>query len=197
MKIDREYPREVQVNGETVRIDLMSSYDRPKLQVLAQVVPEHDLLFMHRDITSPRALDAWIDDLERGDLATVLAEENSAVLGYATIEPERDPWSRHVAELRVLVAPSARGRGVGRLLTQEAFAVALSAGIEKITARMTPDQDAAIRIFQGLGFKPEGLFQEHVKDRDGKRYDLVVLSHDVAGFHAMLEAYGVAESLGE
>ncbi len=54
-----------------------------------------------------------------------------------------------------------------------------------------------MRTFQGLGFKPEGLFQEHVKDRDGKLYDLLVLSHDVAGFHAMLEAYGVAESLGE
>ncbi len=197
MKIDRDYPREVRLDDRTVRVVLMSSDDRAKLQALARVVPEHDLLFMHRDITSPRALDAWIDDLERGDLATVLTEENGVVLGYATIEPARDPWSRHVAELRVLVAPSARGRGVGRLLTQEAFAVALSAGIEKITARMTPDQKAAVRTFQGLGFKPEGLFQEHVKDRDGKLYDLLVLSHDVAGFHAMLEAYGVAESLGE
>ena len=197
MKIDREYPREVRIDGRTVRLELMSSHDRAKLQALGDVVPEHDLLFMHRDITSPHALDAWIDDLERGDLATVLVEENGAMLGYATIEPERDPWSRHVAELRVLVAPSARGRGIGRLLTQEAFAVALSAGIEKMTARMTPDQKAAVRTFQGLGFKPEGLFQEHVKDRDGKRYDLIVLSHDVAGFQAMLEAYGVAESLGE
>ncbi len=197
MKIDREYPREVRIDGRNVRLGLMSSDDRAKLQALARVVPEHDLLFMHRDITSPRVLDAWLDDLERGDLATVLAEENGAVLGYATIEPEREPWSRHVAELRVLVAPSVRGSGIGRLLTQEAFAVALSAGIEKITARMTPDQKAAVRTFQGLGFKPEGLFQEHVKDRDGVCYDLLVLSHDVAGFHAMLEAYGVAESLGE
>ncbi len=99
MKIDREYPREVRIDGRNVRLGLMSSDDRAKLQALAELIPEHDLLFMHRDITSPRALDAWIDDLERGDLATVLAEENGAVLGYATIEPEREPWSRHVAEL--------------------------------------------------------------------------------------------------
>ncbi len=197
MKIDREYPREVELEGRTVRLELMSPNDRDKLHALAKKVPDHDLLFLHRDITNRMAIDAWIDDLERGVLASVLAEEDGSVMGYATIEPERDPWSRHVAELRVLVAPAGRGRGLGRLLTQEAFAVALSAGIEKITARMTPDQKAAVRTFQGLGFRPEALFRDHVTDRAGRRHDLLVLSHDVAGFHALLEAYGVVESLGD
>ena len=97
----------------------------------------------------------------------------------------------------MLVKPEGRGRGIGRALTQEVFAAALSAGIEKLMVRMTPDQKAALRPFQGLGFRPEALLQEHVKDQSGRKHDLLILAHDVAAFHALLEAYGVAAALGE
>lgn len=197
MKVDREYPREIRVGDRSIRLALMTPLDRDKLLALARVIPEHDLLFLHRDISRDEALDAWIEELERGELVTVLAEEDGVLLGYATIQPERDPWSRHVAELRVLISPAQRGRGLGQILTQEAFALALSAGVEKIFARMTPDQKAAVRTFQGLGFRPEGLLQEHLKDGEGRKHDVLVLSHDVARFHAKLEAYGVTEAFDE
>ncbi len=132
-----------------------------------------------------------------GESATLLAERGGSLVGCATVQSERDAWSAHVAELRVLVAASERGRGLGRALTQEVFAAALSAGIEKLMVRMTPDQKAALRTFQGLGFRPEALLQEHVKDQSGRKHDLLILAHDVAQFHALLEAYGVTEALGE
>ncbi len=193
MKVDREYPRLARLGPASVRLRCMTPLDREAVWAVTRALPEHDLLFLRGDPSRPEALDAWIERIEQEQLATVLAEEHGVISGFATIEPETDPWSLHVAELRVAVAPAQRGRGLGQLLTQEAFAVALAAGIEKITARMTPDQHAAIRTFQGLGFRPEALLQGHVKDREGRKHDLLVLSHDVASFHAMLEAYGVPE----
>ena len=197
MRIDREYPREVKLREGSTRVDWMKPSDRDRLLALARAIPEHDLLFMHRDLTRDDAVHSWMLELERGELVSLMAEREGALLGYASVQPERDPWSRHVAELRVLVSPEQRGRGLGQALTQEAFAVALSAGIEKIVARMTPDQKSAIRTFQGLGFRPEALLQEHLRDGDGQKHDLLILSHDVARFHARLEAYGIAEALGE
>ncbi|WBL36363.1 hypothetical protein O0235_01965 [Tepidiforma flava] len=88
------------------------------------------------------------------------------------------------------------GKGLGRLLTQEAFANALGLGIEKMIAQMTLDQKGAIATFEGLGFRPEALLRDQVKDRDGNKHDLLVLSHDVARFEAVRSAYGVAEALG-
>ena len=44
-----------------------------------------------------------------------------------------------------------RGKGLGRLLTQEAFAQALERGIEKMVAQMTVDQKGAIATFEGWG----------------------------------------------
>jgi L-amino acid N-acyltransferase YncA len=164
---------------------------------LARSIPEYDRLFLRRDITRPEVIDRWIAELEAGELASVLAEREGAIDGYATVQPDRDTWSPHVAELRVHVAPRERGRGLGRVLTQEAFAIALSAGLEKITARMTPDQHSALRTFEGLGFRAEGLLRDYVRDRNGDLHDLLVLSHDVARFHAMLQAYGVVDALGD
>ena len=90
-----------------------------------------------------------------------------------------------------------RGKGLGRLLIQEALAHALSTGIEKIVAQATLDQKGAIASLEEVGFKAEALLKDHVKDRNGEKHDLVVFSHDVAGFQAELERYGVDEALGD
>ena len=196
MRWQREYPRELALAGKSWTLRPMNAGDREALLALARSLPEHDRLFLRRDITRPEVVGRWIAELEAGELASVLAVHGDTVDGYATVQPDRDTWSPHVAELRVHVAPSARGKGLGRALTQEAFALALSAGIEKITARMTPDQKAAQRAFEDLGFRLEGLLRDYVKDRTGRTHDLLVMSHDVERFHAMLEAYGVTEALG-
>ena len=57
------------------------------------------------------------------------------------------------------------------------------------------DQKGAISTFEGLGFRPEALMVDHVKDLDGETHDLVVMSHPVAEFEQTLAAYGVAENL--
>jgi L-amino acid N-acyltransferase YncA len=193
----RSYPRRAESGAHNWLLRPMYASDREGLLALARSIPVHDQLFLRRDITRPEVVERWIDELEAGELATVLAERVGEIDGYATVQPDRDTWSPHVAELRVHVAPGQRGRGLGRILTQEAFALALSAGIEKITARMTTDQTAAQRAFEGLGFRVEGLLRDYVKDRTGQTHDLLVLSHDVARFQAMLQAYGVADALGD
>jgi len=83
----------------------------------------------------------------------------------------------------------------GERLTQEIFALALESGIEKMVARMTTDQKGAIATFEGLGFRPEALLRDHVKDIDGNTHDLVVMSHSVEEFEQTLAAYGVVENV--
>lgn len=197
MKIDREYPRPVRMSAGEARLRRLAPADRDAIVALALSIPERDRLFLRRDITQPVVVEHWIEAEGRGELATVVAEVGGQLAGYASVEPEREPWSRHVGELRILVGASHRGVGLGRLLTQEAFAMALSAGLAKLTARMMPDQEAAYRTFLALGFRSEALLLGHVRDHQGRSQDLVVMGHDVAAFHAMLQAYGVADALGD
>jgi L-amino acid N-acyltransferase YncA len=145
----------------------------------AQALPEEDLLFLEQDITQPTEVDAWIKDVLEGSLATLVAWEDDVVVGYATFDRGRVRWTRHVAELRVVVAQSARGIGIGRLLLELAFELVLDVGVTKVIARMTPDQTAALSLFQRLGFAEEAVLRDHALDANGLTHDLLVLS-----FHA-------------
>ncbi len=191
----RGYPRTVGLGGDAVTLRPMTAGDRAALLAFSRALPSHDLLFLPVDITRPDVIDGWVEAQERGMVTTLLAEHAGAVQGYAAIDRGQLDWSRHVAELRVLVSGSMRGRGLGRLLTQEAFALALDLGIEKMVAQMTVDQKGAVAVFEGMGFRPEALLRDHVRDRDGQKHDLLVLSHDVARFSAQMDAYGVREAL--
>jgi L-amino acid N-acyltransferase YncA len=194
-EVQRNYPRAVHVDGGEMTLRYMRPRDGEALVAFVRSLPAHDLLFLRRDITQPEGIEYWVQGLERGTIFTVLAERAGAVHGYAAIVREEVSWSPHVAELRVLVSEAMRGKGLGRLLTQEAFAVALGLGIEKMMAQMTLDQKGAIAVFEGMGFHPEALLRDHVRDRDGNKHDLLVLSRDVVKFLAQMNAYGVSEAL--
>ena len=192
----RTYPSIRQAGNKDVTLRLMTPADRAGILAFARALPEHDFLFLRRDITQEDAVDDWIRELQSGEIVTILAELNGQVVGYATIHRSLLRWTAHVAELRVMVSESMRGAGLGRILTQEAFANALSEGIEKMVAQMTLDQKGAIATFEGLGFRPEALLRDQVKDRQGNKHDLLVLSHEVAKFEAQRNAYGVSQAFG-
>lgn len=197
MTSTNRYPATLRVGGSDITLRLMTRPDKMAMLAFANELPAHDLMFLRRDITVDSEVDDWMTEIERGEATTILADHDDRIVGYATVSRSKLPWSAHVAELRVLTAPSERGKGLGRRLTEEAFSLALSEGLEKMVAQMTLDQKGAISTFESLGFRPEALLRDHVKDRQGGRHDLLVLSHEVKRFQAQRAAYGVPEARAE
>ena len=193
-------PPGVTAGGVDYRLREMTAGDDAALLAFARSIPPHDLLFLPRDISEPKVVAAWVSDAAAGRLYNLLAfdgdGDDAAIVGCATIVRDPLSWSRHVGELRVLLAPALRGKGLGRKLMQTCFGVAVDLGLEKLVAQMTVDQQGAITVFQSMGFKPEALLHDHAMDRDGKKHDLVILAHDVARFEAQMAAYGVGEIEG-
>jgi len=74
--------------------------------------------------------------------------------------------------------------------------VAVGRGIEKIVAEMMPEQKGAITVMQKLGFRVEGLFRDHVRDRRGEKHDLVVMAHEVHDAGEQLDHLGITEAVG-
>ena len=181
--INRKYPRAVRFEGGTADIRLMTPADGPAVLAFARELPAHDLLFLPRDISEEKVLNAWLG-------ATI----GGKVVGCAAIVRDPLSWARHVGELRIVTSAAVRGKGVGRALIEESFAIALNLGLEKLCAHMTVDQRGAIEIFEGLGFRGEALLRDQVKDPDGNKHDIVILSHDVARVQAQMEAYGVTSA---
>jgi len=191
----RFYPRLTKTDAGEIEFRLMSRADEAAVLDFARKLPAHDLLFLPRNISQPKVLSAWINEIERGDIASLLAVKDGKIVGCGTLVRDPHSWSPHVGEIRMVVSLDVRGQGVGRALSQETFALALGAGLEKLSVQMTVDQQAAIALFESLGFKAEALLRDHVRDVDGKKHDIVVLGHNVAQVKAQIEAYGIAEAV--
>ncbi len=194
MTDSKRYPRTVEIKDGTVSLDLMTPAAEEEVLAFANTLPPHDLLFLRRDITEPKVLSAWAQQIETGEITSLLArDESGAMLGCSAVVQDEHSWSPHVGELRVLVAPAGKDRGLGRQLIQESFLIALGLGLEKLTAQMTPDQTGAINVFEEMGFSAEALLKEHVRDQNGEKHDIVILSHDVEGFQSQMQAYGMTD----
>ena len=192
--VTARYPRTITSNSASFDLSLMHAIDEPDVLRFARALPAHDLLFMRRDITNAKVLSAWVREIGAENIASVLARRAGEVVGCAAVVRDAHSFSPHVGDLRVLVAPSAREHGLGRALVQEAYLLALAMGLEKLTAHATADQRVAITVFEDLGFRVEALLRDHVRDADGEKFDLVVLSLDIASHQAKLELYGLPEA---
>jgi len=192
----RTYPRSVACGDAKVEIARMTAGDRPALVAFVATLAPHDLLFVPRDLGHPKVVDAWMRSLDAGELMSLVARSSGEMVGCTAIFVDELSWSKHVGELRVLVSPAWRGRGLGRALIQECFAQALELGLMKLVAQMTVDQRAAIAVFEELGFRAEALLSKHVADRDGKLHDLVLLAHDVDAVRGRMEAFGLSDAVG-
>ncbi len=184
----------VTLNGESFDLHPMTGRDKEAVLAFARALPAHDLLFLNRDITREKVVDAWIEQTASGAFDTLLAERDGTLAGSAALFTDPLSWSPHIGDVRVLVASDARAFGLGRYLIQHSFRVALEKGLTKLTARMTVDQKAAITLFEELGFRGEALLKDHVRDADGTLHDIVILSCDVARATGQIEAYGMAEA---
>ena len=187
----KHYPLQIKLQGKSFTVRAMTLDDGEALQASALELPPHDLLFMRRDITKPAGIGRWLDAVRRGAMYSILCEDAHGIAGYSSLHLTELDWSGHVADLRVATADRARGVGLGRLLTREAFNMALALGIEKVVARMTTDQRGARGLFQELGFQPEALLKDEVKDRAGEYHDLLIMACDVETFQAQRRAFGV------
>ncbi len=176
----RSYPRRVNFESGDVEFRLMGPADEAATLKFARALAVHDMLFLPRNISEPKVLSAWIKEIERGSIVSLLAVKGNAVVGCGTIVRDPLSWSAHVGEIRTVISSDVRGTGIGRALSNEAFDLALSMGLERLTVQMTSDQTRAIAIFEALGFRAEALLRDQVKDLQGKTHDIVVLGVNVA-----------------
>src|SRR6201992_304206 len=125
----RSYPRHVVTEAGEIEFRLMSPADEAAVLDFARQLPVHDLLFLPRDISEPKVLAAWIKEIERGAITSLLAVKAGRVVGCGTLVRDPLSWSPHVGEIRNVISTDVRGQGVGRALTQEIFGVAFGGGL--------------------------------------------------------------------
>lgn len=173
-----------------MQIRQLEQRDREDVKRFVARVPEGDRTFFKENVDDPEVLEAWV----RPGSDRAIAIDDERVLGYVAVVPLQG-WSSHVGEVRVIVDPDARGRGIGRALARHAVLEALNLGLTKMVVEVVADQEATIAMFRSLGFDPEALLADHVRDQAGDLRDLMILAHSVEQSWASMNASGIADSV--
>jgi len=147
--------------------------DRRALDVFASRIPDADVVFADRNLVSQVAVASWTRAVPAKRLIAV--DEPDDVLGMITVVPEVG-WSDHVGDIRLVVLPANRGRGIGRRLAQQGLELAESLGLAKVMIQVMDVNAGGIAMFRALGFEEEARLAGHVRDGGGARRDLIVLS---------------------
>jgi ribosomal protein S18 acetylase RimI-like enzyme len=168
----------------------LRSDDVGRVVAFFERVPEGDRTFFKEQVGGADTVTRWLDD---GSIR-LLAVDGDDVVGYAAVIPGVG-WSSHVGELRLVVDPGRRRQGIGHALAKAALVAALSAGLSKVVVEAIATQDPTIALFAGLGFQPEALLTDHVRDAAGELHDLMVLALHGDETWSTLTAVGLDEPL--
>ena len=174
------------------RIEELEPSELPRLQAFLQRVPEGERRWFKYDVLDSDVVAGWMRNEDARHLVTV--DDNGAVVAYGSVQPGQG-WSSHVGELTLIVDPAFRRRGLARPLAQRVLTEALGSGLQKVVVEVVADETSAVRLFVSLGFEPEALLRDHVRDREGHMRDLMILSHPVEDTWGALAATGVEEEV--
>jgi L-amino acid N-acyltransferase YncA len=191
VKVDsslEKYPKKMTCGGGlSLTVRPMAEDDFDRVRAFFVGLPSEDRLFLRDDVTRPVVLARWFANLDYATKLPIMALDGDTVVGHALLDADQRGWSPHVAEVRVVVADGYKKRSVGSLLARELFEIAISRGYEKIVARMMESQVAAQKMFERMGFVVEARLSAHVKDLQGERHDLLIMTCKVDDAWARME----------
>jgi GNAT superfamily N-acetyltransferase len=156
-------------------------------------IPEGERRFLKEPVEDPVVTFArWRAD---GHARYLVAARGGHIAGIAASIPGTG-WSSHVAEVRLIVSPGHRREGVGRQLAGSALAEAIRLGCTHVYVEVVAEQEALVAMFNDLGFEPEALVRDFVRDGAGEHHDLMLLTHRVEDHLAEMNSLGLDASAG-
>jgi ribosomal protein S18 acetylase RimI-like enzyme len=177
-----------------MEIRKVSPGDADRLTKFFAGVPEDDRTFFKEDLTDPDTMRSFTS-VGRG-LRLIALDDAGEIGGYVRVLPGTG-LSSHVGEIRLVVAGNHRRAGFGRDLARRALVDSVrELGLRKLFVEVAAEQEPAIRMFQKIGFTPEAILRDHLRDRRGKMQDLVLLCHLVEDNWAGLRGLGVDQEVG-
>jgi L-amino acid N-acyltransferase YncA len=172
------YPKDICLrDGTRVTIRPLQVGDEEALLQFFLGIPEEERYFLKDDVTSPQVISEWVERLDYQRAFPLLAFADGQVVADAVLIRQRGNARSHIGEVRVVVAPAYRHRGLGTLLIRELCDIADDAGLDKVLFEaVAGKEEEALKAAEWLGFVRIGTIEGGARDQEGRLHDLILLA---------------------
>jgi len=165
-------------DGRAATIRPLQACDRAALLAFGSALPQYDLQYIEDDFLSPEVINRLINMCAAEHWRQFVATAGDAIVGYSSIR--RLPgWSGHVGAIHLVVGGGWRRSGLGSALALATLEAAPELALTQVIVEMLEEQTAGRAIFARLGFGVEGVLEEQVCDRLGRRHNLLVMGYQI------------------
>jgi ribosomal protein S18 acetylase RimI-like enzyme len=121
--------------------------------IFREVVAARDTYAFDPGMSRQDALGYWF----QANTRTYIAESSGRIVGTYILRPNQSGGGSHVANAAFMVAPVARGRGIGRAMAEHCLTEGRRLGFRAMQFNfVVSTNDPALRLWQKLGFKIVG-----------------------------------------
>ena len=174
------YPKEIELKGGfPCTLRPLAATDEKELHAFFEAIPPLERIFIKHRVSEPAVIADWCRRIDLGRILPLLAVKDGQIIGDCSLHQQLGGWKRHIGRVSVLVHPQFRGRGLARALVLEAMEIASQIGLERIEAEFIGGQEAALKMFGLLGFKPLLRLPNYVKDMQAIEHDYVLLGTEL------------------
>ena len=168
-----------------VTIRRLREDDLDALLEFGAALAKDDWLYLDVELQTTATITRLVNAVQASNWRQVVAVDGTTIVGYANVR-QLPGWKKHVGDIALVVRSDCRHRGVGGALARAVIDAADELAVTKLILEIVEEQLAGRLIFKRLGFRLEGLLEDHAVDYLGNARNLVLLS-----YHVSLPADGI------
>lgn len=169
-------------DGTSLFVRPLLAGDAAALLAFFRHVPAVDRYWLREDVTDPEVIDHWLAHLDYDRVLPLVALRDDEIVADATLHRRGFGARRFNAEVRMVVAPGYRGRGLAYALLGELHDLAVAAGLERLEAEIVSGAQVAAReAVELFGFREAAVLRDHLRGPANESHDLLILVFQLEG----------------
>lgn len=184
-----QYPVNIVLSDKSeVRIKEIDDIDYDVIAYFLDKIPRSDLLLYKDDLDNRLKPLSWFLDKDRKKLFEIISVHENEVVAIGTLHREGLYW-QDSAEVKLLVDPDKRGKGLGSVMFNLLLVQGLKLKIKKIIVRYMADNENFIKMLAKYDFQPETFLSRYVLDEDKRFKDLIIASLNLDEWNRRFQYY--------
>ncbi|MEM3783447.1 MAG: GNAT family N-acetyltransferase [Candidatus Bathyarchaeia archaeon] len=160
-------------DGRTVQIRTFRSQDKDKLIEMYESLSNDAVRWGMPPYTRERLEEGWFRNLQ--NITAIVAFHGDKIVGHAQIFKFPHLRRKGTADLLTYIHQDFQGVGLGTVMLDKLIELAKKEGLHRIGLYVVADNEPAIRLYQKMGFKVEGVMKDAYFGEDGKYHDMLVM----------------------